>query len=168
MLLKKISTKTVLGDVRKVVKDLEDGQIVDLMTVYGRAQGFKQGSSDFGDWLAFTGQFEVINLLTGETSEAPQVFLVEPLQGMLLAQLQNAESVDFAVTLQAVVDSEMPRGYEYRVVPLTETKRTDALDSLRALVHTKLPAIEHKGDAPQEVKQEPAPESQAEKPSKKK
>jgi hypothetical protein len=62
------------------------------------------------------------------------VFLVEPLQGMLLAQLSSAETVDFACELSVLVNESLPMGYEYKVKPLTEIKRSDELESLRQLV----------------------------------
>lgn len=174
MLLKKISAKTVMGDVQLLIREKatvdgkevtvlkNDGEVIDLMTIYGRVNGFKSGVTDNGEFIAFTGQFEAINLMTGEESSAPKIFVVEPLQGMILAQLAEAESVDFAVKLSLIVNSDAIRGYEYRVTPLIEAKRTDALEGLRALALAAprtAPAIEHKGDEPKEVGQEAASET---------
>ena len=130
-LVKKISAKTIVGDVKRLCKDIDNAVVINLANFYGRASGFKTGSSDFGNWTAFTGSFEAVNLQTGEEFQARQMFLVEPLQGMLLDQLANSESVDFACTLAVVVNDKLPTGYEYRVTPITEIKRSDELESLR-------------------------------------
>lgn len=132
-LVKKISAKAVMGDVKKMVRDHADGDVVPLLNAYGRATGFKTGSSDHGNWTSFIGNFEAVNLMTGEEFQARQIFLVEPLQGMLLDQLSGAESVDFAYTLAVVVNEKLPTGYEYRITPITELKRSDELESLRQL-----------------------------------
>lgn len=132
-LVKKISAKVIVGDVKKLCKSQEDGTVIDLANFYGRATGFKTGASDFGNWTAFLGNFEAVNLETGEEFQARQMFLVEPLQGMLLDQLAESESVDFACTLSVVVNEKLPTGYEYRVTPITELKRSDELESLRQL-----------------------------------
>jgi len=132
-LVKKISAKSIIGDVKKLVKTRENGDVIPLMNAYGRATGFKTGNTDFGAWTAFTGNFEAVSLVTGEEFQGRQIFLVEPLQGMLMDQLASAESVDFAYTLSVVVNESLPMGYEYRINPITEIKRSDELESLRQL-----------------------------------
>lgn len=132
-LVKKISAKVIFGDIKKVCKTKEDGDVVDLANFYGRATGFKTGTTDFGSWTAFTGNFEAVNLQTCEEFQARQIFLVEPLQGMLLDQLASAESVDFACKISVVVNESLPTGYEYRVTPLVDVKRSDELDALRQI-----------------------------------
>lgn len=132
-LVKKISAKTIIGDIKKLCKTREDGDVIDLANFYGRATGFKTGTTDFGAWTAFTGNFEAVNRQTGEEFQARQIFLVEPLQGMLLDQLSASESVDFACVLSIVVNEKLPTGYEYRVTPITEIKRSDELEALRQI-----------------------------------
>ena len=132
-LVKKISAKTIIGNVKALAKSMEDGDVKDLFNCYGRASGFKTDTSDFGVWTALTGNFEAVDLRTGEEIQAPLIFLVEPLLGMILAQLANSESVDFACMISIVARDELPTGYEYKVTPLTEIKRTDELEALRQI-----------------------------------
>jgi len=133
MLLKKISAKTMIGNVKKLASEHENGTVIDLLNAYGKARGIKTGNSTYGDWVSFVGDFEAVDLRTGEVSQAPQIFLVEPLQSMLVNQLRTHDLVEFAYKLSIVCNDEILAGYEYRVSPLLEVQRSDELSHLREL-----------------------------------
>lgn len=138
MLLKKISAKTVIGDVKALATESDDGARLKLFVLIGRITGIQTGSSNFGDWIAFKGAFEVTNCNTGETSKSPKCFLPEPVQSMLVDALKAHETVDFAVELGIRVDRTLPTGYEYTVEPLAEMQESDELAHLRDLSKQRL------------------------------
>ena len=129
-LIKKISRKTVVGDVSPPEK------ATDLYTIMGIANGVKTGSSMYGEWLALTGQFEASNLETGEVFAAPVAFLPEPLNGLIAAKVRTpgedgkGVSVKFAVMV-GVKPAKNQFGLEYTVRELVDVKENDPLADLR-------------------------------------
>lgn len=139
-LLKKMSAKTIVGKIEPPEKQ------VDLFAIYGVATGTKTGSSNFGDWLAFTGDFEGIDIATGEVSRSPVCFLPEPGQGMLeAALLKNDNGIEFSFIVGVKPNKASTTGYEYTVKPVVASKQNDALEKLRGATTLALPiSIEKK------------------------
>ena len=129
-LIKKISAKTVVGTVTAPEK------ATPLYTVMGIANGIKSGQSTYGEWIALTGQFEAMNLETGESVAAPQCFLPDPLQGMIVAKIRTPDdngvtpSVRFAVEI-GIKPAKSTLGYEYTVRELVDAQENDPLADLR-------------------------------------
>lgn len=124
-MLKKISAKTLFGKIEAPEKAKE------MFALYGVANGTKTGKSQFGDWLAFTGDFEAANTETGESFRAPVCFLPEPAQGMLEAALmKNADGVEFSFIV-GIKPADNAFGYEYTVRPVKQANQSDALAALR-------------------------------------
>lgn len=110
-----------------------------LYDVYGMAHKTKTGSTDYGEWIAFKGDFEAITP-DGEIFRSGTVHVQEPFQEMLLSALQNAKQADENGSIQfaARVSIVPPRkgkpsatGYEYRVTPLVEAADSSPMLSLR-------------------------------------
>lgn len=135
VLLKKMSAKTLIGKIDPPEKQ------VDLFAVYGVATGTKNGTSTFGDWLAFIGDFEGVEIVTGEISRSPVCFLPEPAQGMLEAALmKNENGVEFSFIIGIKPNAKSTTGYEYTVKPVVASKQNDALEKLRGATTLALPA----------------------------
>lgn len=134
-LTKKLSTAKIVGKVN-IRKLPEDGTVVNLYTVIGLAVGTKSGTSDFGDWTGLVGQFEAVNLETGERFASANLFLPDVAQGLIEAQLANAENhqVQFAFVIGAMADSNSPVGYSYTAQPILHPDAKDPLADLRASV----------------------------------
>ena len=134
-LTKKLSTAKIVGKIN-VRKLPEDGTIQNLYTVIGMAVGTKSGTSDFGDWTGLVGQFEATNLETGEQFASANLFLPDVAQGLIEAQLANAENhqVQFAFVIGAMADSNSPVGYSYTAQPILPPDAKDPLADLRASV----------------------------------
>lgn len=151
-LIRKISSKTVLGGVPEVPT-----KATPLYTVIGVATGVRTGASSYGEFTALKGQFEATNLATGEQVTAPQCFLPEPLNGMIAAQLAMvdddgnplAKTARFAVEV-GVIPAKTATGYEYTARELVDTTENDPLADLRkalpAPAKKALPAPAKKAD----------------------
>jgi len=139
--LKKLSVKTVYGK-PEFEKDAKDGAEFSVMQVFGQAQGVKAGTSNFGDWEALTGNFEAVNLDTGEAYRGAQLFLPtlahEPL---VMAMKANPDTpIDFAIEVTAKKDSSVAVGYCYGMKTLIETETADPLKALREKAALQLAA----------------------------
>lgn len=141
-LLKKIVTKSIIGDPKKFLVSLDDGETCVLYRVYGTANGVRSGENTNGPWMGFSGQFEA--MVVDENGEmqahygAPQCFLYEPMTSMLADKLRESDSVDFAVEVLLKRSDSSITGYEYIVKPLLEMQENDSLAHLRQLALPKL------------------------------
>ena len=135
-LLKKLGAKQILGNVKKVVTEncKNDGDIYKAYSIYGIASGTKTGTSQFGDWMAYTGSFEAVNYITGESIKSIQAFIPEPLNSIIKEGLLKHETVQFAFTVSVKRRDDTKEGYEYLVEPHTNVTSTDELSQLRALL----------------------------------
>lgn len=129
-LKRKLSTKTIMGG-RIPAPEVKTF----LYRIAGRVTGVKTGTSDFGPWLAFKGNFQA-QREDGEIFAAPLAFVPEPVQSMLedAVQKQLADglvpSIQFGIDLFAVPDKAAAVGYTFDVAPIL--KPEDETDSLLA------------------------------------
>lgn len=131
--VKKISAKVVVG---RIVKPEAP---TDLFSIIGIARETITGTTQFGDFVGFAGEFEAINAETGEVFKAPKAFIPEPAQGMLAAALTGNEAVEVGLTI-GVKPHSGEMGYEYTCRPLFEAQGTDMLADLRERAKMALPA----------------------------
>lgn len=132
-LIKKISPRHIFGEKPETPKTKTD-----LYTVLGIASGVKTGETAYGPWTKLTGHFEATRVDTGEVFASGEVFLPEPMQSMIAAQLQQrdndgkrvTESVQFSVMV-SIKPSSAPVGYEYEARSLVESGGADPLAALR-------------------------------------
>ena len=134
-LLRKISSKTVLGDRPDRPKDKKT---VPLYTVFGIANGIATGTSDYGDWIKLKGSFEAVRISDGVVAQSGACILPEPVNSMVAAQLTQVDkdgkrvtqSVQFSFEI-GVKRTETAIGYEYVTRPLVEQGGADPLAALR-------------------------------------
>ena len=141
-LISKISVSKVFGAI-KAPKEKTS-----IMQVIGIATSCKTGQSQYGEYIEFAGDFEAINLITGETFRSSKCFLPGAVPEMVAVALAKGKEVEGFSGLQfafsiAVSPSQNPIGYEYQVTPLVENKEADPLAALRDAV-SMTPKIENK------------------------
>lgn len=137
-IVKKITVKTVCGKFEKPSKASK------LMTVYGLANEAKADSSDYGDYVRFKGNFEAVNLATGEVFKSGSMILPEIAEQILSGALsgEDVNGVQFALEI-GIKPSTSPVGYDYSVKPVIDTGENDPLADLRGKLSLPAP----KGDA---------------------
>lgn len=159
-ILKKISIKHVVGNVKGFLKDkkdekgnvlvhaLEEGQEKAICQVFGVATGYKTGESDNGPWTALLGSFKAINAETGDIFRAGQCFLPDVAMDLVLPELEkdDVDSVDFAFVINIVADESSSVGYFYTASPLLTPSGSDPLAALEARMTKSAPEIEHKSE----------------------
>lgn len=165
-LVKKISVKTVVGDLKGMILDGKIQMPCDVMVVVGEANNIEDGVGNMGPWAALVGQFKATNLVTGEIFIGPRLFLPEPAGKLLVDQARqfviesiplsaedkakpifqqvqryraNGDSVEIAI-LVGIIRNDRPSGqpYEFTLKPLTQVQRTDRFARLDALVNAKV------------------------------
>lgn len=128
---KKLSAKTIVGDVKKMIKDgtLAPGAV--LYRAIGIADNMRTGQSAYGEWTAFSGDFEVTNMVTGEVLRGAEFFPDKGFTEALANRLRAApgESVEFALEVCIDISDDYPTGYAYVTRPIL----ADAHNRLGAL-----------------------------------
>lgn len=147
---RRITAKTVMGKIKKDWIPEGKGN-TPLFQVIGQAYGTRKGEGDYGPWVALVGQFEAVNLKTGEFFSGPECFLPEPYNGMIVDRLTGegrANAVDFAyeIGLKAPGEDSTVQ-YEYTCKPIHDPKAGDPLKELRARLpkFAALPAPDGEG-----------------------
>lgn len=147
-ILKKVSIATVCAKPKAFFKTLE-GE-VPMMRLVGLARRYELGTSLYGEFLKFSGEFSATDLTTGEVSIGATAFLPGPVDALLKLQIDELGNdgktpVEFAFDISVVPDEKSEVGFQYRVRTLTESKVSDPLAALAARVGApKLAAPEPK------------------------
>lgn len=136
-MLKKLTAKAIMGE---KVKAPEKATV--LFTVYGIANGVRKGETNFGPWVALTGNFEAVRKSDGKVFRSSNVFLPEPMHGMLVAAVSadDTRNVQFACNVILKPRADLAIGYEYIAEPVVESGENDPLAALRSSVKALLPA----------------------------
>ncbi|WWT37792.1 ssDNA binding protein [Enterobacteria phage PRDasparagus] len=122
-----------------------------LASIYGRVRGKKVGQSTFGDFIKFEGEFEGVNIATGEVFRSGALILPKVLESLLAGAVDGENTVDFAVEVWAKPSEKGNTGYEYGIKPLIEPAASDELAQLRQTVKAAAlpaPAKEAATEAP--------------------
>ena len=156
LLESKLSMKTI-GAQPKAGATVIDGPVAQ---VYGRARGASYGTTHLGEYLKFKGDFEAVNLATGEVYRSQNLLLPEIASALLAEALTMKGAVTGTIPAPGTkepgkppVDASTPiefafeigvrskasttpggAAYEYTVRPLMESRETDSLSGLRALL----------------------------------
>lgn len=157
-LVKKITVKSCIGDImgmfpvypvfdeagKPAGKKPKLGDKVMLLRVMGVSDGVKRGSTNFGDWTGFTGQFKAIVLDSGEEYRSKTIILPDTGTDYLepaVMEHGGDGGVKFAFDLGAkVVEDRAVKGafkYEFIVSPLVELAENDTLAQFDSI----LPAL---------------------------
>lgn len=149
-LLNKLTVAKVLGcAVAAFAEEEKLGTERLLMTVWGRADGFKNGVTVLPDgkeseWTKFNGDFraKASDIQDEKTEEQRSAHMILPaVAGDLLRNLFSEEvtSIQFAFII-GVSKTAKGKGYEFYAKPLVESDANDPLASLTANLKKALPA----------------------------
>ena len=156
LLESKLSMKSI-GAQPKAGAAVTDGPVAQ---VYGRARSFSTGTTHLGQYIKFRGDFEAVNLATGEVYRSQNLLLPEIASALLAEALKmrgassgtlpapgtkgdGVPGTDASTPIEFAFEiglnsktATTPGGaaYEYTVRPLMDSRETDSLADLRAQV----------------------------------
>lgn len=121
-----------------------------LYLIFGTTSGTRTGTSNFGDWISFTGTFEAVREIDGARFASNEAILQEPAQTLLMQQLGAVKardpsgSVGFSFeigvrTSQRWVDTNEGNSYEYTVTSIFNVSKHDPLAHMRAALLPHMP-----------------------------
>lgn len=151
--VRKITMKG-LGAVPKP-DDYQLGQTIPVATVYGRADGYKSDTSNFGDYKKFKGEFEAVRASDGHVQIASNLIMPDVFADMLANAVDKSENgVEFSiiVCVKGVEKRDGSKGYEWAINTVRAPERSDTLSALRQETIAAVRAL----PAPDSAKAEPA------------
>lgn len=154
-LIKKLSVKTVVGNVKKMVASEAITKPTAVMRMFGVATRTQTGEGDNGPYVAFIGQFKAINLLDGTEYTSGKAFLPDVASDLLEGALasEGANGAEFAFDILVVPDESSAPGYVYQAESLIKPSEDDTLARLEKAV-TLPTALEDKGkETPADAKE---------------
>jgi len=136
----------------------EVGQVIPVATVYGRADGYKSDTSNFGDYKKFKGEFEAVRASDGHVQIASALIMPDVFADMLASAVDQASDggVEFSiiVCIKGVLKRDESKGYEWAIQTVRAPERSDSLAALRQETISAVRAL----PAPEARKDEPKPE----------
>lgn len=152
----KITMKTI--DAQPKARSVTRPEV--LCHIFGVARNFRLGSSTFGLFHSFIGDFEAVNLKTGEVTKAGRILLPGIAEKLLIERMLAAGATPgkertatekeedgeptktpvefaFAIGVKPLFEkdgktiAERGQGYEYTLHPIVEMKESDSLTHLR-------------------------------------
>lgn len=137
-LARKLSPKTLGFDkpqINALLRDVKDGQAVDLFVIAGRAKGSRTGESQYGSWTAFIGDFAAVMIAQGKIADyAPGVqvrssrcHIPQPMEDAITSGLMESDGgVDFGIKVGVKMGRDGD-GYEYVCTPTLKITESDDL-----------------------------------------
>lgn len=143
-ILNKISMKAIFGNVRKLI--VEDDQ-VDVLMVVGMVRRKEQFKKKFGndeeDTLSwgFEGTFKAQRLDTKEQFRSARCFLPGLVSDIIANQCDDGEHnlVQFAFVIGIKDNPDAATGYEYTAKSLVKPIEDDAMKSLEQQIQAQIP-----------------------------
>lgn len=129
---------------------IEPGKPVILAAIYGVANKSEVITTNFGESTRFTGNFEGLNVATGEVFRSGKAFLPSIVESLLEEAVNSTDDagIEFAFEIGAEHSEKGNMGYAYTVRPLRKMAESDSLSHLRSEVQTHLKSL----PAPEESK----------------
>ncbi len=121
--LRKLTTKTIMEG--RIFRPTAKEEY--LYRIAGQVTGIKTGDSDYGPWVAFTGNFTA-RRHDGVLFAGPRAFIPQPFQDMIEAAIKQQEadglvaSVQFGLDISVIQDDTASIGYQYKCVPVIEVE----------------------------------------------
>jgi hypothetical protein len=147
-------TMATIGCNPSAVKTLPDAELqngeLPLARIYGKLSDVRyQDDKAKGQiYTYFVGNFEAINMQTGEVLKSGKLFLPKGISEMVEDSTKKARAIDsnasiaFAFEVRSI-KAQNPIGYSYKVLSLKPPEAEDELKGIRDLVH-KAGAVEVK------------------------
>jgi hypothetical protein len=132
-----------VADVRAAANKAE-GKNAPLLRVAGYTSEAMQGQTDKGEFTRLLGEFQAVNILTGQAFSSGQCILPSFVADQLAAALRVSNEVEFAIEIGVQSDDTALTGFVYTARPLLQPSTDSRLSKLlaRAGMAAALPAPE--------------------------
>ncbi len=139
--LRKVTIKTCGFDIATIKETVKGKGKVALIRLAGIVNSGKPGQTDKGEFLKLFGEFQAINLVTGEQFSGAQCILPNFISDQFAAVLASNGSAEFALEIGAKENEASVTGYEFTVTPLMESKGSNRMQELIGIAMKNAPAL---------------------------
>lgn len=135
---KKITTQTMglkPAELETIAQE-RSGTQVPVLRVWGIVSGAKGGVSQFGNFIAFSGEFGALNLITGDEARSQTLLLPSVAEGVVASLFVKASKdggsaqIGIEVAVEENLSAKGGTKFRYIVKPLFEYKGDDAMAEL--------------------------------------
>lgn len=135
LFLKKISV-AAMGLTTRGLEELAAAhkpKVISVLRVWGIVSGREPGTSQFGDYMRFKGEFAAINLVSGEEARAQSALLPQLGETVVNSLFDKAAKdggtaqIGLEITVEVNESQKGGTKFRYGVKPLIEGKGEDAL-----------------------------------------
>lgn len=134
-IIKKITHDRVYGKI--AANSLKEGESKPTVRLLGSVTAAVERSGAFGAYVLFMGDFEAINIATGDEYRAGQAIIPDrDFEAMVKQKLEQAlakgeVAIAFAVDYSIAFSAKGARGYTFVATPVRKADAHDPLDELR-------------------------------------
>lgn len=132
-IVKKLTTKTLIGRVDPSKIDVKTP--LHLYTITGIIRGMKPGTGQYGDYVAFLGDFAAVVPGEKEVKRSSKCFLPPVVEQQVLSAFRDAKTgnanaeMEFGIKVLAK-KNDTPIGFEYIVEPTMKVQESNRLAEL--------------------------------------
>ena len=138
-LLRKLTIKTAGLDIATIKAALKDSAKIEILSIVGTSSAARPGVTQLGEFLELSGNFAATNLVTGEMFSSGKCILPNFISLQLGDAISQAGDVEFGLVLIAVKNEKSVTGYQFEMRSLIETKPTDKMAALMAMMPAAKP-----------------------------
>jgi hypothetical protein len=126
-------------DLEQIAKLQKSGGTQPLLDVYGVATKYKPGQSNFGEYIAFLGQFRAVRHADKQAFESGKILLPKMLEESLWGVMgTEVSNVQFAFRIGVKYDKKSATQYSYTAESLLPPSESDPVAMLEKQLSGKL------------------------------
>lgn len=130
-ILRKITISKAGFDQTAITAAIGDNEgVTPLLRIIGVTTAALPKQTDKGEYLELKGQFQAVNMVTGEVFDSAAAILPNFISDTLGHALTQSSEVEFALEIGAKPNAKSVTKYEFTVKPLIEASKSDKLAEL--------------------------------------
>jgi hypothetical protein len=135
-ILRKLTIKNCGWNTSELKTAVTKAAATDILKIAGVITSIRPGQTQLGEYAELVGQFQAVNLETGEMFQSGKAILPNFIADPMVEASKGGSEVEFAIQIGVKRNEGSVVGYEFSVKPLVEPKVSDKLAKL--LEHAKI------------------------------
>jgi len=129
-ILRKLTIKNCGWTTNDLKLAVSKAAYTDILKIAGVITAIRPGQTQLGEYAELVGQFQAVNLETGEMFQSGKAILPNFIADPMVEASKGGSEVEFAIQIGVKRNEGSVVGYEFSVKPLVEPKVSDKLAKL--------------------------------------
>ena len=129
-ILRKLTIKNCGWNTSELKAAVAKAPQTDILKIAGVITSIRPGQTQLGEYAELGGQFQAVNLATGEMFQSAKSILPTFIADPMVEASKGGSEVEFAIQIGVKRNDTSVVGYEFSVKPLVEPKVSDKLAKL--------------------------------------